>query len=334
MTSANTPRSESKTALPVSHGRFVWYDLLTTDVAAATSFYTNIAGWGTHELDMGLGRKYQVWTPDDVPLGGVVRLKPETGRSYDIGFVYDPHWLEGLSISVDSWRINLQDTISTVSAQTVLNQCYANASSAFCALIHRNGNGTINYVAEPTVNLGKLWAAGTDFGASYRSPETAYGRFNASLNGTYMKRYDINPDTTDPSSVVIHNAGIYTYSYGNFPRWRALGTLGWMFGNWSASWRLRYVGKSQIGSADLNQGLSADYDQAGVERKINAYLYHKLQVAYDFARWHTKLELGVDNLTDKQPSLYYANNVTNANTDVATYDLLGRYYWLRATVKF
>lgn len=262
------------------------------------------------------------------------QLKPETGRSYDIGLVYDPHWLEGLSVSVDSWRINLQDTISTVSAQTVLNQCYANAASAFCALIHRNGNGTINYVAEPTVNLGKLWAAGTDFAASYKFPETDYGHFNASLNGTYMSRYDINPDTTDSSSVVIHNAGIYTYAYGNFPRWRGLGTLGWTRDHWSASWRMRYVGKTQVGSSDLAQGLSADYDQSGVERKIGAAVYHNIQLGYDFARWHTKLELGVDNVTDKQPTLYYANNVTNANTDVATYDLLGRYYWMRATVKF
>jgi outer membrane receptor protein involved in Fe transport len=262
------------------------------------------------------------------------QLKPETGRSYDIGLVYDPHWLEGLSFSVDSWKINLKDTISQVSAQTVLNQCYANPASAFCALVHRNGNGTINYVAEPTVNLGKLWAAGTDVGLAYRFPETAYGKFAASLNGTYVKRYDINPDTTDPHSVVIHNAGIYTYSYGNFPRWRGLGTLNWSMGNFSASWRLRYVGRTQIGSSDLTQGLSADAALPGIERKIGAYVYHNVQVAYKVEPWHTRFELGVDNLADKQPPLYFANNVTNANTDVATYDLLGRYYWMRATVSF
>lgn len=262
------------------------------------------------------------------------QLKPETGRSYDVGFVYDPHWLEGVSLSVDSWKIDLKDTISTASAQTVLNQCYANPDSAFCALIHRNGNGTINYVAEPTVNLGKLWAAGTDVALTYRLPETPYGRFTAGINGTYTKRYDINPDTTDSSSVVIHNAGIYTYSYGNFPRWRGLATLNWARGDWSASWRMRYIGRSQIGSSDLSQGLSADYDEAGIERKVGAYVYHNIQVGYNVQPWHTKLELGVDNATNKQAPLYYSNNANNANTDVATYDLLGRYYWMRATVSF
>lgn len=50
--------------------------------------------------------------------------------------------------------------------------------------------------------------------------------------------------------------------------------------------------------------------------------------------WHTRFEVGVDNIANKQPPLYYSNNVGNANTDVATYDLLGRFYWARATVKF
>jgi outer membrane receptor protein involved in Fe transport len=262
------------------------------------------------------------------------QLKPETGKTYDVGFVYDPHWVDGLSLSVDWWRIDLNDTITQVSAQTVLNQCYANSASAFCALIHRNDNGTINYVAEPTVNLGKLWARGIDFNVNYRLPETGWGRFTTSLNGTYLTRYDINPDTTDSSSVTIHNVGKYTYAYGNFPRWRGLATLGWNLGDWSASWRVRYVGKTQIGSSDLDQGLSADYDEAGVVRKISSYTYHNVQAGYDLSQWHTRFEVGVDNLTNKQPPLYYANNVTNANTDVATYDLLGRYYWARMTVKF
>ncbi len=262
------------------------------------------------------------------------QLKPETGMSYDFGVVYDPGWVEGLSMSADLWKINLKDTITQVSAQTVLNQCYANDASAFCALIHRNDNGTINYIAEPTVNLGKLWASGADFSLTYRLPDTAWGNFSAGLNGTYVIRYDINPDTTDASTVTIHNAGKYTYAYGNFPRWRALGTLNWNLGDWSASWRVRYIGRTEIGSADTRQSLSADADQPAVVRDIGAYVYHSVQVGYQVKPWNTRFEVGVDNLADRQPPLYYANNVTNANTDVATYDLLGRYYWARATVKF
>jgi hypothetical protein len=32
-----------------SHGRFVWYGLMTTDVAAARAFYTKVIGWGAQD---------------------------------------------------------------------------------------------------------------------------------------------------------------------------------------------------------------------------------------------------------------------------------------------
>ncbi len=35
-----------------SHGRFVWYELMTTDMEAATGFYTKVVGWGTQDVSM------------------------------------------------------------------------------------------------------------------------------------------------------------------------------------------------------------------------------------------------------------------------------------------
>ncbi|MFC4764805.1 TonB-dependent receptor [Dyella koreensis] len=262
------------------------------------------------------------------------QLKPEKGKSFDFGVVYDPQWLPGLSLSADVWRINLNDTITSISAQTVLNQCYSNASSPFCSFIHRLNTGDIDYVAEPTVNLGSLSTKGVDSSIAYRFDQTRFGRFNVSLNNTYVARYDINPNPADPSSVTIHNAGKYTYAYGDFPRWRSLAMLNWSLGPWSASWRVRYIGRTQIGSADENQQLSADTDRSAVVRRIGAYTYHSIQAGYNFEKWHTRLDLGIDNIADKQPPLFYQNNVTNSNTDVATYDVMGRYFWARATLTF
>jgi len=42
------------------------------------------------------------------------------------------------------------------------------------------------------------------------------------------------------------------------------------------------------------------------------------------------VQFGVINLGDKQPPLMYSNNVINANTDVQTYDTLGRRFFLGA----
>jgi len=35
-----------------SHGRFVWYELVTTDVDAAMAFYTNVMGWGAWDASV------------------------------------------------------------------------------------------------------------------------------------------------------------------------------------------------------------------------------------------------------------------------------------------
>jgi outer membrane receptor protein involved in Fe transport len=49
---------------------------------------------------------------------------------------------------------------------------------------------------------------------------------------------------------------------------------------------------------------------------------------------NTRVEFGVNNIFDKQPPMLYANNTLNANTDPSDFDLLGRYFFGRVTVKF
>src|SRR5262245_45735920 len=53
-----------------SQGRFVWYDLITSDVNAAIAFYTDVIGWGTQPF----GEGYVMWTAGGAPGGGVVAL--------------------------------------------------------------------------------------------------------------------------------------------------------------------------------------------------------------------------------------------------------------------
>jgi len=67
--------------------RFAWYELLTTDVAAASDFYGKVVGWGaadasTPEL------AYTMLTAGEVPVGGLMDL-PEEGRRHGA----TPRWL-------------------------------------------------------------------------------------------------------------------------------------------------------------------------------------------------------------------------------------------------
>jgi len=55
-------------------GRFVWYDLMTTDPNGAADFYTKIAGWGTQPWENS-PTPYTMWTTGDAPIGGVVAVR-------------------------------------------------------------------------------------------------------------------------------------------------------------------------------------------------------------------------------------------------------------------
>jgi len=68
-------------------GRFMWYELLTTDPAAAIDFYKNVIGWGTQEWEGG-ENPYTMWTVDGAPVGGLMELPEEA-----VAGGAPPHWI-------------------------------------------------------------------------------------------------------------------------------------------------------------------------------------------------------------------------------------------------
>lgn len=54
-------------------GRFLWYELLTTDPKGAQDFYTKLIGWGLENWT-GAGMNYVMWKRGDAPIGGVLEL--------------------------------------------------------------------------------------------------------------------------------------------------------------------------------------------------------------------------------------------------------------------
>jgi predicted enzyme related to lactoylglutathione lyase len=70
------------------HGRNVWYDLMTSDPAAAQRFYGAVIGWQTQTYDGVPGEPYTMWVAGEQPVGGVAPL-PEDARKMGA----PPHWL-------------------------------------------------------------------------------------------------------------------------------------------------------------------------------------------------------------------------------------------------
>lgn len=69
-----------------TRGRFVWYDLLTSDAQAAKAFYTAAVGWTVQPFGED-ANTYAVWLAGDTQVGGVMEYPPAP-----------PHWMAHVSV--------------------------------------------------------------------------------------------------------------------------------------------------------------------------------------------------------------------------------------------
>jgi hypothetical protein len=60
-------------------GRFVWHDLMTTDLERSKSFYSGLLGFSYNELDLGGPQPYLVIRAGDRDIGGVNLVDPASG---------------------------------------------------------------------------------------------------------------------------------------------------------------------------------------------------------------------------------------------------------------
>ena len=66
-------------------GTFFWHEINTPDPAGAKSFYTDLIGWGTNEMDMG-GGTYTMFTNGGHPIAGCFPLNDEKYENIPV------HW--------------------------------------------------------------------------------------------------------------------------------------------------------------------------------------------------------------------------------------------------
>lgn len=85
-----------------THGAFSWSELMTSDPAAATAFYSALFGWTVQTSDMGTG-PYHMVKLGDTAVGGVMGMPPDAPPM-------PPHW--GCYVTVDS----VDDTLAKCAA--------------------------------------------------------------------------------------------------------------------------------------------------------------------------------------------------------------------------
>ena len=103
---------------------------------------------------------------------GNPNVGPEQGDTLTAGVVFQPSFVPGFSFSVDYYKIDVTDTITSLGGQVIVNQCFEGVT-ALCALIQRADgvpNGPIISIDNQFQNAGLTRTEGIDFDASYRTP--------------------------------------------------------------------------------------------------------------------------------------------------------------------
>src|SRR5580692_9381325 len=277
-------------------------------------------------------------------VGGNTALTPEKADTYTAGFVFQPSFLPNFVMSVDYYDIKIQNTITSLSSNTIVNNCGLTGLASLCALIHRGlGTGSLwfnntNFVNADDVNIGTVTTKGVDVEGHYLWDIGAMGKLTMNLAGVYTNSFDTQPLPTSASYDCVGYYG--TTCNDPIPKWRhVLGTT------WATPWwgldmtlRWRYIGPSNTDRSSSDPQLSQTY--LASDSHIGGYTYLDFSASIPIGS-AVNFRVGVNNIADKAPPVVANGNYSdcpntscNDNTWVGTYDTMGRYLYAHIQAKF
>jgi outer membrane receptor protein involved in Fe transport len=275
--------------------------------------------------------------------GGNPRLTPETADTYSIGTVWIPRFDSALmrkfQVSVDYYHISISNAVGSLSLTDILPRCFNSdgisnpsysVNNIYCQQIVRDHNtGDIVLGHEGLLNLASYKTDGVDTEIDWSFGLDALGlpdnagtfRFNSLIAYTHTFKV-----ASLPGSPVLDYAG----SIGNtevspemaHPHWKANTAFGYSIGPVSAAVHWRYI------AAMKHQDLVVD--PTATTPGVGAYSYFDVD-----AHWavidHLELTAGLTNISNKNPPFVSGQPLT---TDTATYDIIGRTYYVGFKAKF
>ncbi len=263
--------------------------------------------------------------------------EPETSVSRTLGLVWSPGFAPGLNLSVDWWKIRIDNTIVEDTPEEQLNDCYILGVAERCNSFTRDA--TLGYVATLQYgirNSGYLETEGYDFDASYRF-ETRYGNVAVNWQNTYVAS-SVYKNTNDPDAPI-------TIKNGFGPNFRIRSNLSvmWTMGDFGVSWGARYYSAVKercffgpddecsipgFGSPDPIRNFSMN--------RRGSTTFHDVQLSWN-APWNATVAIGANNVFEKYGPPMYSSPTPPDDTSQFSYyggyDI-GRYLYMQYKQRF
>ncbi|WP_284321568.1 TonB-dependent receptor domain-containing protein [Dyella acidisoli] len=249
--------------------------------------------------------------------GANASLKPETSRSYTAGVVYSPHYLSGLNVTVDWYRIRIANVITLPTASSILDNCYLLGETQQCSQFQRStatgpAYGQVVNLLQSLVNQGFVEERGEDLNLSYLFPETPIGQFKFDSTSTYIN--SVKEQITPNGPVISNTLGAYDTVLGPIWRFRSTVNLNWKYKSFGATWTIRYYSSLSESCIPPNVGLSEVFpcnnpnkDLTNSPTGLNTQgglAFNDLQVNWD-APWHGRIAIGATDIFNRKAPLSY-----------------------------
>ncbi|OHE80473.1 MAG: hypothetical protein A2X76_03975, partial [Lysobacterales bacterium GWF1_69_6] len=234
-------------------------------------------------------------------------LSSEQSTQYSVGAVWDP--LEWLDMSVDYYSIEVEDSISAISAQDIINSdlrpdLYGPIPPGLS--ITRGVSGAIREITAGYANQGTITTTGVDFRANTNFDFGNWGELRNQLTVSYIREYEVD----DQRGSVIDYAG----RIGS-PDLRASLYNTWTFGDFTAGWNVNYI------DGQANPGGATD---------VGGYATNDVQLSWK-APWNATMTIGATNVGDRYPELV---GFDGRPWNFYLYDAYGRTTYFRYTQTF
>ncbi|KAG1273460.1 hypothetical protein G6F65_011026 [Rhizopus arrhizus] len=278
----------------------------------------------------------------DFSSGSNPELKPETAKTWTVGLVYSPDFVPGLDVSLDWWKIRIDNTIVGDSPNQILKDCYEQGIEARCSRFTRDpSNGIVTGLKFGNRNAGFAETEGYDLDVSYRV-DTGYGKLSAGWTSTYVSKnvYRSTNDVRDAITPINGVANTIGTATSLAFRVRSNLVLGWDVGDFGVSWTARYYSgvKERCANASLYPDECSDptflapwlkaptaYNERG------AVTFHDVQFRYNLP-WDATVSVGANNVFGKEAPVMYSKP-NSSFSYYGGYDI-GRFMYMKYQQRF